>query len=48
VLNFVGMIVVVTYPNCGVTFLGYLLNATSWRFWPVLYARAIGIMHKDM
>jgi ACS family pantothenate transporter-like MFS transporter len=42
------MILVVTYPNYGVTFLGYLLNATSWGFWPVLYAWAIEIMHKDM
>ncbi|KAH7084648.1 retrograde regulation protein 2 [Paraphoma chrysanthemicola] len=47
-LNFIGMILVVTYPNYGATFLGYLLNATSWGFWPVLYAWAIELMHKDM
>lgn len=48
VLNFIGMVLVASYPNYGATFLGYLLNATSWGFWPVLYAWAIEIMHKDM
>ncbi|KAF2026297.1 putative pantothenate transporter [Setomelanomma holmii] len=48
VLNFIGMILVVSYPNFGAIFLGYLLNATSWGFWPVLYAWAIELMHKDM
>ncbi|OAL47188.1 retrograde regulation protein 2 [Pyrenochaeta sp. DS3sAY3a] len=48
VLNFIGMVLVAAYPNYGATFLGYLLNATSWGFWPVLYAWAIEIMHKDM
>lgn len=42
------MVLVAAYPNYGATFLGYLLNATSWGFWPVLYAWAIEIMHKDM
>jgi MFS transporter, ACS family, pantothenate transporter len=47
-LNFIGMILVVSYPNFGATFFGYLLNATSWGFWPVLYAWAIELIHKDM
>ncbi|KAF2644628.1 retrograde regulation protein 2 [Massarina eburnea CBS 473.64] len=47
-LNFIGMVIVACYPNYGATFFGYLLNATSWGFWPVLYAWAIEIMHKDM
>ncbi|KAL5431090.1 hypothetical protein PMIN05_009738 [Paraphaeosphaeria minitans] len=47
-LNFVGMVIVASYPSYGATFLGYMLNATSWGFWPVLYAWAIEVMHKDM
>ncbi|KAJ4377343.1 hypothetical protein N0V83_000168 [Neocucurbitaria cava] len=46
--NFIGMVIVASYPNYGATFFGYLLNATSWGFWPVLYAWAIELMHKDM
>jgi ACS family pantothenate transporter-like MFS transporter len=42
------MVIVASYPSYGVTFFGYLLNATSWGFWPVLYAWAIEIMHLDM
>lgn len=48
VLNFVNMVLIASYPNYGATFLGYLLNATSWGFWPVLYAWTIKLMHKDM
>lgn len=47
-LNFVGMVVVATSPSYGATFFGYLINAASWGFWPVLYAWAIELMHKDM
>lgn len=36
-LNFVGMVIVAVGPSYGVTFFGYLLNAASWGFWPVLY-----------
>lgn len=42
------MIIVASGPDYGATFFGYLLNATSWGFWPVLYAWAIELMHKDM
>ncbi|SPO01829.1 uncharacterized protein DNG_04502 [Cephalotrichum gorgonifer] len=46
--NFVGMVMVVAYGNYASTFAGYLMNAASWGFWPVLYAWAIEIMHEDM
>ncbi|KAF2788792.1 retrograde regulation protein 2 [Melanomma pulvis-pyrius CBS 109.77] len=46
--NFIGMVIVAAYPNYGATFFGYLINAASWGFWPVLYAWAIEIMHADM
>lgn len=36
-LNFVGMVIVAVGPSYGFTFFGYLLNAASWGFWPVLY-----------
>ncbi|KAH7120749.1 retrograde regulation protein 2 [Dendryphion nanum] len=48
IFNFIGMVVVATSPNYGATFFGYLINAASWGFWPVLYAWAIELMHKDM
>ncbi|KAF2815549.1 putative pantothenate transporter [Mytilinidion resinicola] len=48
VLNFVGMVTVASQPGYGATFFGYLINAASWGFWPVLYAWAIEIMHNDM
>ena len=42
------MVIVASYPSYGATFFGYMLNATSWGFWPVLYAWAIEVMHRDM
>lgn len=42
------MVIVAAGPNYGATFFGYLINAASWGFWPVLYAWAIELMHKDM
>lgn len=48
VLNFIGMTIVLSYTSYGATFLGYMLNATSWGFWPVIFSWAIEIMHKDM
>lgn len=47
-LNFIGMVIVASYPSYDATFFGYLLTATSWGFWPVLYAWTIEILHKDM
>ncbi|KAJ4263408.1 hypothetical protein NW762_006227 [Fusarium torreyae] len=47
-INFVGMVIVASGASYGVTFFGYLINAASWGFWPVLYAWAIEILHKDM
>jgi hypothetical protein len=37
VLNFVGMVIVASYPSYGAVFFGFLINAASWGFWPVLY-----------
>jgi hypothetical protein len=31
------MIILAVGPNYGATFLGYMLNAASWGYWPVLY-----------
>jgi MFS transporter, ACS family, pantothenate transporter len=31
------MVVVATYPNYGAVFFGFVINAASWGFWPVLY-----------
>ncbi|KEF52947.1 uncharacterized protein A1O9_10853 [Exophiala aquamarina CBS 119918] len=47
VVNFVGMIIVAAYPNYGAVFFGYLINAASWGFWPVLYAWANEFCHDD-
>lgn len=47
-LNFIGMVIVASYPNYGATFFGYMLNATSWGFWPVIYAWMIEVLHNDM
>jgi MFS transporter, ACS family, pantothenate transporter len=45
--NFVGMIVVVAYPSLGAVFFGYIINAASWGYWPVLYAWCNEICHAD-
>jgi MFS transporter, ACS family, pantothenate transporter len=42
------MVIVAAGPGYGATFFGYLINAASWGFWPVLYAWAIELMHEDM
>ncbi|CAG9945696.1 unnamed protein product [Clonostachys rosea f. rosea IK726] len=47
-INFVGMVIVAVGPGYGATFFGYLINAASWGFWPVLYAWAIELMSDDM
>ncbi|KAL4882477.1 major facilitator superfamily domain-containing protein [Aspergillus karnatakaensis] len=47
VINFIGMVIVAVGPNYGATFFGYMLNGASWGFWPVLYAWANEICHKD-
>ena len=47
ILNFVGMVVVATYPTYGAVFFGYLINAASWGFWPVLYAWVNEICARD-
>lgn len=47
IFNFVGMIIVASYPDYGATFFGYLINAASWGYWPVLYAWISEICHKD-
>lgn len=36
VVNFVGMIVVVSNASYGATFFGYMINAASWGMWPVV------------
>lgn len=41
ILNFVGMVIVASYPNYGAVFFGYLINAASWGFWPVLYVSSL-------
>jgi ACS family pantothenate transporter-like MFS transporter len=41
VINFIGMVIVASYPDYGATFFGYLINAASWGYWPVLYVRPI-------
>ncbi|KAL4907731.1 hypothetical protein BDW74DRAFT_175511 [Aspergillus multicolor] len=46
-INFIGMVILAVGPNYGATFLGYMLNAASWGYWPVLYAWASEICHKD-
>ncbi|KAL2798660.1 major facilitator superfamily domain-containing protein [Aspergillus keveii] len=47
IINLIGMIILAVGPNYGATFLGYMLNAASWGYWPVLYAWASEICHKD-
>ncbi|RDW87083.1 putative Major facilitator superfamily transporter [Aspergillus mulundensis] len=47
IINLVGMVILAVGPNYGATFLGYMLNAASWGYWPVLYAWASEICHKD-
>ncbi|TVY56655.1 Pantothenate transporter liz1 [Lachnellula cervina] len=47
ILNFIGMIVVVSDAGYGATFFGYLINAASWGMWPVTYAWVNEICHKD-
>ncbi|KAL4969802.1 major facilitator superfamily domain-containing protein [Aspergillus stella-maris] len=47
VINLVGMIILAVGSNYGATFLGYMLNAASWGYWPVLYAWVNEICHKD-
>ncbi|KAL4799619.1 major facilitator superfamily domain-containing protein [Aspergillus venezuelensis] len=47
VINLVGMIILAVGPDYGATFLGYMLNAASWGYWPVLYALVNEICHKD-
>jgi MFS transporter, ACS family, pantothenate transporter len=47
IFNFVGMVIVAVYPDYGVTFFGYMINAASWGYWPVLYAWINEICHKD-
>jgi hypothetical protein len=37
IINLIGMIILAVGPNYGATFLGYMLNAASWGYWPVLY-----------
>ncbi|KAH8600113.1 retrograde regulation protein 2 [Bisporella sp. PMI_857] len=46
-INFVGMIIVVSYPGYGATFFGYLINAASWGLWPVMYAWVNEFCHDD-
>ncbi|KAK2769603.1 DszA family Xenobiotic compound monooxygenase [Colletotrichum kahawae] len=46
IVNLIGMIMVAVGSTYALTFAGYLINAASWGFWPVLYAWAIEIMHK--
>ncbi|KAF4814808.1 Pantothenate transporter liz1 [Colletotrichum tropicale] len=48
IINLIGMIKVAVGSTYALTFAGYLINAASWGFWPVLYAWAIEIMHKNM
>ncbi|KAF4922151.1 Pantothenate transporter liz1 [Colletotrichum fructicola] len=48
IINLIGMIMVAIGSSYALTFAGYLINAASWGFWPVLYAWAIEIMHKNM
>lgn len=31
------MVIAASYPNYRAVFFGYLINAGSWGFWPVLY-----------
>ncbi|KAL2820914.1 major facilitator superfamily domain-containing protein [Aspergillus cavernicola] len=47
IMNLVGMIILAVGPNYGATFLGYMLNAASWGYWPILYAWATEFCHKD-
>ncbi|KAK1531953.1 pantothenate transporter liz1 [Colletotrichum paranaense] len=47
-INLIGMIMVAVESSYALTFVGYVINAASWGFWPVLYAWAIEIMHKNM
>ncbi|EXF85949.1 pantothenate transporter liz1 [Colletotrichum fioriniae PJ7] len=47
-INLIGMIMVAVESRSALTFVGYVLNAASWGFWPVIYAWAIEIMHKNM
>ncbi|KXH64791.1 major facilitator superfamily transporter [Colletotrichum salicis] len=47
-INHIGMIMVAVESSYALTFVGYVINAASWGFWPVLYAWAIEIMHKNM
>lgn len=35
------MVIVAVGPGYGATFFGYLINAASWGFWPVLYVRQL-------
>jgi len=47
VINFVGMVIVAAYPAYGAVFFGYLINAASWGFWPIVYAWCNEICHDD-
>lgn len=38
ICNFIGMVVVASYPNYGAVFFGYMINAASWGYWPLVYA----------
>ncbi|KAK1522574.1 DszA family Xenobiotic compound monooxygenase [Colletotrichum costaricense] len=44
-INLIGMIMVAVESSYATTFVGYVINAASWGFWP---AWAIEIMHKNM
>lgn len=41
------MVIVAASPGYGATFFGYLINAASWGFWPILYAWANEFCHED-
>ncbi|EHY53887.1 hypothetical protein HRR81_001369 [Exophiala dermatitidis] len=45
--NFVGMVIVAAYPGYGATFFGYMINAASWGYWPIVYAWANEFCHED-
>ncbi|EXJ88057.1 hypothetical protein A1O1_04984 [Capronia coronata CBS 617.96] len=45
--NFIGMVVVASGPGYAATFFGYMINAASWGYWPVVYAWANEICHDD-
>jgi ACS family pantothenate transporter-like MFS transporter len=41
------MVIVATGPSYGATFFGYLINAASWGFWPVLYVSLRSYLHES-